>query len=143
VTGESNLATLLFYKAFIQKELHQPAQSVAEVHHRILLILMQVPKLFHNLLVQVCKRIHLHLKCWVVPFNCHKHSPSKTCINTAVIYIPLVLGRWNTFGTHIDNIEEFLLLLLVASRQTSKIDSRSGASSESVSASSCSSMTDI
>jgi hypothetical protein len=49
-------------------------------------------------------------KTWVVPFDSHKHLPRKISIDTAVTSIALVVGRWNTFGTHIANIEESPLL---------------------------------
>jgi hypothetical protein len=73
VTANRNQATLLFYKAFVQKELHKLAKSVSEVDHTILLVLMQVPTWFHNLLVQVGKSFDFRPKTWVVPFYCHKH----------------------------------------------------------------------
>jgi hypothetical protein len=69
----SNHATLLFYNAFIQKDLHKPAYSVSEVDHTILLVLMQVPKWFHNLLVRVGKCFDFSPKIWVSPFYSHKH----------------------------------------------------------------------
>jgi hypothetical protein len=73
VTANINDATLLFYNAFVQKELHKPEYSVSEVDHTILLVLMQVPKLFHNLLFQVGKSFDFRPKTWAGPFGSHKH----------------------------------------------------------------------
>jgi hypothetical protein len=73
VTANSNHATLLFNNAFIQKELHKPAYSVSEVDHTILLVLMLVPKWFHNLLFQVGKTFNFRPKTLVGPFDSHNH----------------------------------------------------------------------
>jgi hypothetical protein len=77
VTANSNHATLLFYNALIQKELHKLAYYVSEVDHMILLVLMQVPIWFHNLLVQVGKSFNFRPRTWVGPFDSHKTLTKK------------------------------------------------------------------
>jgi hypothetical protein len=102
VTASSNHATLLFYSAFIQKELHKPAYSVSEVDHTILLVLMQVLKWFHNLLVQVGRSFDFSPKTWVGPFDSHKHGPRKRSIDTAVTSIALRQMEcvWDAYRQH-------------------------------------------
>jgi hypothetical protein len=51
-------------------------------------------------------RVSIRPKTWVGPFDSHKHRPRERSIDTAVASIALGLGRWNTFGTHVANIEE-------------------------------------